>query len=95
MKTRFPIVVSLVFLIGAGLWTLRSADAPNAPAPGARPGWEHLALPSEGTAITGNRELAKQINQLGRDGWEMFSVLNEQRDGTTIKTVFFFKRPLQ
>jgi hypothetical protein len=56
-------------------------------------GWQHLAM----TNIIGETpkaELARNINKLGREGWEMVSVGNIIESGTTTKTVFYFKKPL-
>jgi len=56
-------------------------------------GWQHLAF----TYIineTPKAELARNINKLGREGWEMVSVGNIIESGTTVKTVFYFKKPV-
>jgi len=55
--------------------------------------WQHLALTHD--VKTGvPRELARQINKLGRDGWQLVTVENTCNAGTTTKTVFYFKKPL-
>ena len=56
-------------------------------------GWEHCAL-TDTIGQTPKGELAKGINNLGRDGWELVSVGNIVESGTTTKIVFYFKRPL-
>ena len=56
-------------------------------------GWQHLSLTSA-TGETTKSELGKNINKLGREGWELVSVENIIESGTTTKTVFYFKRPL-
>ena len=56
-------------------------------------GWQHLAL-TETMGDTPESELAKSINKLGREGWELVSVGNITKSGTTIKTIFYFKKPL-
>ena len=61
--------------------------------------WHHLALTEKVSVsqVTGQegpeRELSGQIVKLGEDGWELVSVANFSRDGTTLKTVYYFKRP--
>jgi hypothetical protein len=71
------------------------AAATAAPeAKGARPQWEHLALTHDLRANPGNAEIARQINGLGKEGWELVSVANFTQDGTTTKTTYYFKRRL-
>ena len=56
-------------------------------------GWQHLALTNM-IGETPKAELARNINKLGREGWEMVSVGNIIESGNTTKTVFYFKKPL-
>ena len=53
--------------------------------------WQHLALPHEGAGLDG--DLFHQINRSGNDGWQLFGVTPIAKDGTTVKTVYYFKRP--
>lgn len=55
--------------------------------------WQHLAL-THTIGETPRAELARNINKLGREGWEMVSVGNIIESGTTTKTIFYFKKPL-
>ena len=55
--------------------------------------WQHLALTNV-IGQTPKSELARNINKLGREGWEMVSVGNIVESGTTTKTIFYFKKPL-
>jgi hypothetical protein len=55
--------------------------------------WQHLALTNL-IGQTPNSELARNINKLGRDGWELVSVGNIVESGTTTRTIFYFKKPL-
>jgi hypothetical protein len=55
--------------------------------------WQHLALTNV-IGETPKSELARNINKLGREAWEMVSVGNIIESGTTTKTIFYFKRPL-
>jgi len=54
--------------------------------------WQHLALTHP--LDDAPSELARSINKLGREGWELVSVANIAKSGTTTKTVFYFKKPL-
>jgi hypothetical protein len=55
--------------------------------------WQHLAL-TQVINETPKNELARNINKLGREGWELVCVANVAESGTTTKTVFYFKKPL-
>ena len=55
--------------------------------------WEHLALQHDATRPWNEAKLAKKIVKLGKEGWEMVSVLNFSKDGTTNMTIYYFKRP--
>ncbi len=54
--------------------------------------WQHLALTHP--LDDAPSELARNINKLGREGWELVSVENIAESGTTTKTIFYFKKPL-
>jgi len=56
-------------------------------------GWQHLAF-TYTISETPKAELARNINKLGREGWEMVSVGNVIASGTTTQTIFYFKKPL-
>lgn len=56
-------------------------------------GWQHLALTNT-IGATNERDLAKNINNLGKDGWELVSVGHITQSGTTTETIFYFKKPL-
>jgi len=53
--------------------------------------WEHLALTQEDAGLGGG--LSRQIIRLGNEGWELVDVTPIAKDGTTVKTRYYFKRP--
>jgi len=87
---------ALAVLLSAGLWAQGpEADSPEAESSGgnARPVWQHLALESPGAGVTGSPDLARKINRLGDEGWELVDVEAIHTKGSTTKTVYYFKRP--
>lgn len=54
--------------------------------------WEHLALTQDVQKDEAKAEVARQINQLGGDGWQLVDVEGIHEDGTTTKTIYYFKR---
>ena len=52
--------------------------------------WEHLALPHDRADLGGG--LGKQINRLGNEGWELICVTPVAKEGTTEKSIYYFKR---
>jgi hypothetical protein len=54
--------------------------------------WQHLALTHDAKQGATDQPLGRQINQLGRDGWELVDVETVTQEGTTVRTVFYFKR---
>ena len=58
------------------------------------PKWQYLALTHDLSRDVTERELGKRITKLGQEGWELVSVENFSKSGTTSKTVFYFKRRL-
>ncbi|MEN8773270.1 MAG: hypothetical protein ABF381_10505 [Akkermansiaceae bacterium] len=99
MNSKLTIATVIIIAITLGLVFL-PAQAQNqvaenpATAKAEAKKWQHLALSHDARKKFGNTELARNINKLGEEGWEMLNVLNFQEEGTTIKTVYYFKRPL-
>jgi hypothetical protein len=88
---RYLAFASLAIVFAVSLWAqtpVREAGAD------VRKAWQHLAFEHEGRSVTGDRELARKINELGRGGWELLDVETFMESGSTIKMVFFFKKPL-
>ena len=53
--------------------------------------WEHLAMTHDGADLSG--DLSGQIVRLGNEGWQMVCVSPIAKEGTTVKTIYYFKRP--
>jgi len=95
MKWHMFAVVLIVAAVGVLLAASLSAQITtdrDAPATHQQ-SWQHLALQHDGATVTGDPQLARQIDKLGRDGWQLVDVETLTRDGSTQQAVFFFKRP--
>ena len=92
MRTGTSLAAFCLIVVLAACAFTASAAKPDADGPGA-PRWEHLALTHDGADVGNHRELSNRIVRLGEEGWELVSVSTVTRDGTTAKTVFYFKRP--
>jgi len=89
-KPYYLVVACLAVALVASLWAQNS----NARSAGAASRtWQHLALQHDGKSVTADPELARKINQLGSDGWELVDVETIVDSGITEKIVFFFKKP--
>ena len=91
IKLMLALVLATCLALTVDLW---SQDEPKVETAGAQTGWQHLALAHPSEKQWNDRELAQQINKLGREGWELVSVLNFAKDGTTRNTIYYFKKPL-
>lgn len=89
MKAR----VYFAFVAGSALCALvfLAAARPAATAQDQVQQWEHLALSHDDAGLGG--ELSAQIVRLGKEGWELVGVTPIEKNGTTIKTRYYFKRP--
>lgn len=85
------IVTIAVVAVTASLAFASSAVSSQQPPP--KQAWQHLALTQDDDGL-GNG-LGQQINKLGREGWELVNVVPLTKDGTTVKTRYYFKRPLR
>ena len=86
--TTIPFGIALaVLLVALSAWQIESGAVQQS-----AQGWQHLALENDLADPANNQELSRRINQLGREGWELVDVENITKDGTTSKTVYFFKR---
>lgn len=89
--------ITFVVAIAAGLglaWNLSAEDNTDREASAESPRWQHLALEHNTAKLGNDADLGRQINKLGREGWEMVTVLNFSENGSTGKTMYYFKRPL-
>ena len=53
--------------------------------------WEHLALTND-LKQDAAADVARRINKLGGEGWQLVDVEGVSDNGTTTKTVYYFKR---
>lgn len=93
MKTKLATwlaVGCLALFLGAAVLAQNPKSGTPPPAPKA---WRHLALEHDGKSVTGNAELARKVDSLGEEGWQLVDVETINEAGTTVKVVFFFKRP--
>jgi hypothetical protein len=54
--------------------------------------WEHLAITHKGADVSSSAELSQRIVGLGESGWELADVSTVVDNGTTMQTIFYFKR---
>jgi hypothetical protein len=88
---RYLVPACLGFVLAAAIWAQTPTPTPSEADSKA---WQHLAFEHDGGSVTGDRELGRKINELGRGGWELVDVETVTEAGTTSKTVFYFKKPL-
>ncbi|MCF7974873.1 MAG: DUF4177 domain-containing protein [Phycisphaerae bacterium] len=93
-KHKFNVLMGLALMICTGLvmQALAQDQGQDIRQPPATR-WQHLAL-TQTLGETLESELGRNINRLGREGWELVSVAGITKAGTTTKTVFYFKKPL-
>lgn len=88
MKTVTGIAIGALAILLFVNTAARSSQAEQQP----KDTWQHLALTQDDGGL-GNG-LGQQINKLGREGWELVDVTPITKNGTTVKTRYYFKRPL-
>ena len=77
-------------LLAIGVTAVFAADRGSSPSQSSQ--WQHLAF--ETIASLNAEGAGQKINELGRDGWELVSVVPKNDGGSTRKYVYFFKKPL-
>ncbi len=88
--TRSQVLFGAMFLIVAvGIFSMTASGQDETELNVAQ--WEHLALTHNGADLGG--DLGTQIIRLGNQGWEMVCVTPVAKEGTTTKTIYYFKRP--
>jgi len=94
-KGKFKILLTVMIIILCTIITVRvlAREVNRDESEPSTTGWQHLAITNM-IGETPKAELARNINKLGREGWEMVSVGNIIESGTTTKTIFYFKKPL-
>lgn len=85
----FVTILVCIAIVGRAL----AAERDSEHGPSAR-GWQYMALEQDVTNGPLGGELGKTITKVGRDGWELVSTANYSKAGTTVTTVFYFKKPL-
>ena len=92
---KFAIIaLALAACLGLSLNLFAQDDPAAEPAVAAEKKWQHLALAHNTAELGNDADLARQINKLGREGWEMVTVLNFSKNGSTNNIMYYFKRPL-
>lgn len=91
MKSRTSMLLVFSFLMAAVVWALALPAAEPDGTEHAR--WEHLALTHNDANVSSTGELPQRIIRLGNDGWELVNVSTVVKEGSTEKTIFYFKRP--
>ncbi|MBT5706461.1 DUF4177 domain-containing protein [bacterium] len=90
LNIKKTIAGMILFSVAIYSWAQAPSDSAS---PLKKQAWEHLAFEHKGHSIQGDSKLARQINQLGDDGWELVDVEMTTRSGASFGKIFFFKRP--
>jgi hypothetical protein len=91
MNSRNVVAILICALLLISAAYVVNAQAGQAEARKQVQAWEHLALSHDGAGLGGG--LGKQIIRLGDEGWQLVTVSNIEVDGTTKRSIYYFKRP--
>ena len=89
-RSLFAVVAMMGFGVAVAA-TVFAADGPDA-AKGGKAQWEYLQM--NVAAGESNQKLGRKILKLGREGWELVTVITTSNSGTTTEKLFYFKRQL-
>lgn len=89
-KTVLLLAIGCVLLLSAWSGFRASATQDSSRQP-SQARWEHLAMPVDDLKL--DADLSKTIIRLGNEGWELVTVMPIAVEGTTKKSIYYFKRP--
>lgn len=91
MKNK-PLFYGMILAgIALTIFGLKADDDKRVPVPMQQ--WQHLAFETLPQDAVSDPAVSEKIVSLGNDGWELVTVLNFSREGTTNRTVYYFKKP--
>jgi hypothetical protein len=91
MKTRMLLLCGVICICAIVAAKVLAADGGS---DASAEKWQYLAFKSKIEPDSPTPEVGKTITKLGRDGWELVSIENHCEAGTTMKTVYYFKKRL-
>jgi hypothetical protein len=93
-KARILLICGVICICAIVAAKVLAADDGNDAGKPSGAKWQYLAFKSKIEPDSPTAEVGKTITKLGRDGWELVGIENHSEAGTTMKTVYYFKRRL-